>query len=279
MTQVEKNSIKPPDIAANGDRLVLSGGGGSPPPNTPEGWLEMVNGFQAEALKSRLGIPLIYGVDAVHGHGNVDGRDHLPAAHRAGRYGRRRPGASASAGPRPRRSPRPASAGTSRRWWPCRRTSAGAAPTRATARTPDWCRSSARPTCAACRRRLATARSWRTPKHYLADGGTAWGTSTTKQGVQYMLDQGDARMDEATLRARAPAALPGRARRGRAERHGLLQQLERHQDARQPAVGDRRAQGRAGVQGLCRLRLGRGSTRSPATTTATSSQPSTPGWT
>ena len=40
-----------------------------------------------------------------------------------------------------------------------------------------------------------------TPKHFLADGGTTWGTSTTTNvGVRYMLDQGDARMDEATLR-------------------------------------------------------------------------------
>ena len=35
----------------------------------------MVNGFQERALASRLGIPLIYGVDAVHGHNNVVRRD------------------------------------------------------------------------------------------------------------------------------------------------------------------------------------------------------------
>jgi beta-glucosidase len=33
----------------------------------------MVDDFQSYALKSRLGIPLIYGVDAVHGHNNVQG--------------------------------------------------------------------------------------------------------------------------------------------------------------------------------------------------------------
>ena len=41
-----------------------------------------------------------------------------------------------------------------------------------------------------------------TPKHFLADGGTAWGTSTTvNMGHAYQLDQGDAQIDAATLRA------------------------------------------------------------------------------
>ncbi len=41
-----------------------------------------------------------------------------------------------------------------------------------------------------------------TPKHYLADGGTAYGSSTAvNMGVKYLLDQGEARVDEATLRA------------------------------------------------------------------------------
>ena len=31
----------------------------------------MVNEFQKGALSTRLGIPMIYGIDAVHGHGNV----------------------------------------------------------------------------------------------------------------------------------------------------------------------------------------------------------------
>lgn len=31
----------------------------------------MVNNFQRGALSSRLGIPMIYGIDAVHGHNTV----------------------------------------------------------------------------------------------------------------------------------------------------------------------------------------------------------------
>ena len=38
----------------------------------------MVNEFQSQALSTRLGIPIIYGVDAVHGHGNVYGATVFP---------------------------------------------------------------------------------------------------------------------------------------------------------------------------------------------------------
>lgn len=51
---------------------VLSGGGSVPAKNAPpEAWVEMVNGMQRAAMSTRLGIPIIYGIDAVHGHGNV----------------------------------------------------------------------------------------------------------------------------------------------------------------------------------------------------------------
>ncbi len=71
MTQVEKNSIKPGDITEYLIGSILSGGGGSPEENTPQGWYAMVEGFQNEALETRLQIPILYGVDAVHGHGNL----------------------------------------------------------------------------------------------------------------------------------------------------------------------------------------------------------------
>lgn len=71
MTQVEKNSIQPGDITRYAIGSILSGGGGSPPQNTAQDWYAMVEVYQDEALKTRLGIPMIYGVDAVHGHGNL----------------------------------------------------------------------------------------------------------------------------------------------------------------------------------------------------------------
>jgi beta-glucosidase len=78
MTQVEKNSIQPGDITRYFIGSILSGGGGSPSPNSAIDWAKMVNGFQQEALATRLGIPIIYGVDAVHGHGNLYGATVFP---------------------------------------------------------------------------------------------------------------------------------------------------------------------------------------------------------
>lgn len=73
MTLIEKNSITAQDVTTYFIGGLLSGGGGYPRPNTPEAWLAMVTEFQDAALATRLNIPLIYGVDAVHGHNNVRG--------------------------------------------------------------------------------------------------------------------------------------------------------------------------------------------------------------
>ncbi|XP_057445741.1 uncharacterized protein LOC130737898 [Lotus japonicus] len=51
---------------------MLSGGGSVPKQHaSAEDWVDMVNDFQKGALSTRLGIPMIYGIDAVHGHNNV----------------------------------------------------------------------------------------------------------------------------------------------------------------------------------------------------------------
>jgi beta-glucosidase len=52
---------------------VLSGGNSLPKPNDPATWAEMCDRFQSQALATRLGIPIFYGVDAVHGDGGVKG--------------------------------------------------------------------------------------------------------------------------------------------------------------------------------------------------------------
>lgn len=58
---------------------VLSGGGSIPAPNaTTEQWINMTDYFQSGALKTRLAIPEIYGIDAVHGHNNVYGATIFP---------------------------------------------------------------------------------------------------------------------------------------------------------------------------------------------------------
>ncbi len=52
---------------------VLSGGGSVPTPNSPEGWMKMYRSLQESAMSTRLQIPIIYGIDALHGHNNVTG--------------------------------------------------------------------------------------------------------------------------------------------------------------------------------------------------------------
>ena len=73
MTQVERQYITPDAVRDYFIGSVLSGGGSNPEPNTPEMWRKMVCKFQDAALETRLGIPMIYGVDAVHGHNNLIG--------------------------------------------------------------------------------------------------------------------------------------------------------------------------------------------------------------
>ena len=72
MTLVEKNSIKEPGhIAKYALGGLLSGSGSKAPQNTAAGWKAMIDKYQEEAVKSRLRIPLLYGADAIHGHGHV----------------------------------------------------------------------------------------------------------------------------------------------------------------------------------------------------------------
>ncbi|MGC5224657.1 glycoside hydrolase family 3 N-terminal domain-containing protein [Micromonospora sp. DT81.3] len=79
MAQAERLGLQSPDqIATLGLGSVLSGGGSVPPQNTAAGWADMVDAFQRQALSTRLQIPLIYGVDAVHGHNNVVGATIFP---------------------------------------------------------------------------------------------------------------------------------------------------------------------------------------------------------
>ncbi|MEV7158631.1 glycoside hydrolase family 3 N-terminal domain-containing protein [Streptomyces misionensis] len=78
MTQAERDGLVPGDIAAYDLGSLLSGGGSTPTPNTPEAWARMIDGFQLRAQATRFQIPLIYGVDAVHGHNNLYGATVMP---------------------------------------------------------------------------------------------------------------------------------------------------------------------------------------------------------
>ena len=80
MAQAERIDVdaNPALITDNHLGSVLSGGGSVPTPNTPQAWADMVDKYQRAALATRLGIPIIYGVDSVHGHGNLAGATIFP---------------------------------------------------------------------------------------------------------------------------------------------------------------------------------------------------------
>ncbi|KAH6772982.1 Glycosyl hydrolase family protein [Perilla frutescens var. frutescens] len=72
MTQIEREVTSADVIKNFFIGSVVSGGGSVPRPQaSAEDWIEMVNGYQKGALSTRLGIPLIYGIDAIHGNNNA----------------------------------------------------------------------------------------------------------------------------------------------------------------------------------------------------------------
>lgn len=80
MTQAERGSVDadPTQIANLNLGSLLSGGGSAPTPNTPKAWADMVDGYQKQAPTTRLHIPLLYGIDSVHGAGNLVGATIFP---------------------------------------------------------------------------------------------------------------------------------------------------------------------------------------------------------
>ncbi len=81
MALVDKNSLgEIEDISKYYLGGILSGAGAKPETNTADGWLEMISEMKGQASKSRLGIPILYGVDANHGHSNVLGATVFPHA-------------------------------------------------------------------------------------------------------------------------------------------------------------------------------------------------------
>ncbi|MBO2459504.1 glycoside hydrolase family 3 protein [Actinomadura violacea] len=78
MTQAERRYVTPAEAGTYRIGALLSAGGSAPKPNTPEAWADMHDAFQKGALASPLRIPVLYGVDAVHGHNNVVGATIFP---------------------------------------------------------------------------------------------------------------------------------------------------------------------------------------------------------
>jgi beta-glucosidase len=198
MTQVEKNSIKKEDITRRFIGSLLSGGGGYPTGNnTPQGWAAMVNEFQAYALGTRRGIPLLYGVDAVHGHNNVRGAVIFP--HNVGLGATRDPDLLQRIGQVTAQEV--AATGVHWNFGPCvavpqdirwGRTYEGYSenPQLVATLGAAYLRGLQGDDLADPTTILAT------PKHFVGDGGAAWGTSRISA-----IDRGVTDVDEATLRA------------------------------------------------------------------------------
>ncbi len=204
MTQVEKNSITPEDVTAYFIGSVLSGGGGSPSNNTVESWVEMVEAFQQAARQTRLGIPLIYGVDAVHGHANLKGATVFP--HNIGLGAANDPELMHRIG----QATAVEMLATGIRW--------NFAPAVSISQDIRWGRTfEGYSEDTELVTRLAVPyflglqtppEGWTqgqifvlaTPKHYLGDGGTTFGSSTAEIMQPFLLDQGDTHMDDASLR-------------------------------------------------------------------------------
>ena len=80
MTMAERGSVTPDDVKRHALGAVLSGGGSHPEGNAPPDWVRMNDAFWQAAVgdDDSLGIPILFGCDAVHGNNNVAGATILP---------------------------------------------------------------------------------------------------------------------------------------------------------------------------------------------------------
>ncbi|CAH8350778.1 unnamed protein product [Eruca vesicaria subsp. sativa] len=80
MTLIERSVASPAVITDFSIGSVLNAAGGSWPFEDAKSsdWADMIDGYQNAALASRLGIPIIYGIDAVHGNNDVYGATIFP---------------------------------------------------------------------------------------------------------------------------------------------------------------------------------------------------------
>jgi beta-glucosidase len=207
MTQPNIAAIKDlADIERLGLGSILSGGSSDPKTgNRMTDWAQLYADCQAQTAKTRLAIPLIYGIDAVHGHNNVLGAVIFP--HNIGLGCTRNPDLIEEIA----RATAAEVRATGIQW--------AFAPCLAVPRDIRWGRTyegfSEDPAivtsfAAAAVRGLqgrepgGPASVLASAKHFLADGGTTYVGANGRAG----LDQGDVRVDEATLRAVHLAGYP-----------------------------------------------------------------------
>ena len=194
--QADISAISPADIARYPLGSILAGGNSGPYGDERADaakWKRLVDEFRTASLKSGAGIPILFGVDAVHGHSNLPGATIFP--HNIGLGAARDPDLIARIGA----ATAAEIAGSGIEWT--------FAPTLAVPQDLRWGRTyegySSDPALVAsysgamtlglqgaleAGRPLDARRVAATAKHYLADGGTADGR-----------DQGDARLPQKDL--------------------------------------------------------------------------------
>lgn len=202
MTQADQEFLDDPeDIRTYFLGSLLSGGGSDPVTNSLDDWTAMYENYQALALQTRLGIPLLYGVDAVHGHSNVI--DAVVFPHNIGLGATRNADLVEEINRITAREVKT----TGINW--------DFAPCVAVPRDDRWGRTyegfSEDPALvaelgAAAVRGLQgndpgdPERVVACSKHFVGDGGTEQGTGLTSGGVKYPFDRGDVRLTEEELR-------------------------------------------------------------------------------
>lgn len=193
MVQAEVGTVAPAQAAKSFLGAILSGGDSMPGDGRPEAWLALVRKYQDAALKTRLQIPILYGLDATHGNGKATGAVIFP--HNIGLGAADSPGLMEQMGEAV--ASELLATGIGWTFSPCV----------AVAQDPRWGRAyesfSSDPKLVSAlalpySQGLMKGGALPTAKHYAADGGAQWGTSKI---TGYSIDQGDARIDEKTLKA------------------------------------------------------------------------------
>ena len=206
MTQVERKFL-------DGDKNIskyflgslLSGGGSAPAKNFPKAWADMYDRFQKVALSTRLGIPIIYGVDAVHGHNNVIGATIFP--HHVGLGCTNNPKIVEDV--YRATAVEVAATGVDWNFAPCLAVPRDERWGRAYegfGETPEIVKSMAAAAVVGLQTDKLNSQTsiLATAKHFLGDGGTVWGTGLNKK-----MDQGDTQVSDQEMREiHLPGYLP-----------------------------------------------------------------------
>ncbi len=191
MAQAERGTASPNDVKKYFLGSVFSGGGSHPGKNKVEDWIKMCTGYQEAAKSTRLGIPIIYGIDSVHGHNTVNGAVIFPHNIGLGAAGdpelmKRIANVTAS---------EMIATGVNWNFAPCiavGRDERWGRTYESFSENPDLVSKLSVPYIKELQDKFGIIA---TAKHYAADGGTVWKSSSSG----YPIDQGDAKITEEEL--------------------------------------------------------------------------------